>query len=150
MSLVIPNEAEVQLLRELLDGGATRNNWTLRLYQSNTTPSETDALASNPFTEANFTNYVSKTLTRTVSGSTWSTPASGPPTGSWSAEASVAESAYGASAQSWTCGATGNTVYGYWIEDATNAKFVGAERFASSIVLVGGATLTLQPRFGLS
>src|SRR5262245_2912927 len=121
MPLVIPNEAEVRLLIDLLAGG-TLENWVLELYKSNTTLAETDVYGSNPFTVCDFTNYTSKTLTRSVSGSTWSTPASGSPTSSWSAEASVAESAYGSSAQSWTCGASGNTAYGYWIRGATNSK----------------------------
>jgi hypothetical protein len=147
MSAVVCNEAEIRLLADLLGNG---ENLTLELYKSNTTPSETDTYASNPFTVCDFTNYVSKTLTRSLSGSTWSTPASGAPTGSWSAEAAVAEATYGASAQTWTCGATGNTVYGYWIRGSTNSKFFCAELFATARVLASGDTLSLTPRFGLA
>lgn len=149
MSAVVPNEAEVRLLTDLLGGGSLEN-WTLELYKTNVTPSETDVYASNPFTVADFTNYVAKTLTRSLSGSTWSTPASGSPTGSWSAEASVAEATYGASAQSWTCGASGNTIYGYWIRGATNSKFVCAELFGTARVLASGDVLNLTPRIGMA
>lgn len=149
MAMLICNEAEVRLLTDLLAGGSLAN-WTLKLYRTNVTPAETDVFGSNPFTEANFTNYTSKTLTRSISGSTWSTPASGSPTGSWSGEASVAESTYGSSAQTWTCGASGNTIYGYWIEDGTNSKFICAELFGTARTLASGDTLNLTPRFGLS
>lgn len=144
MAAIVPNEGEVKLITDLLNGG-TLENWTLKLFKTNVTPAETDTSAS--YTVADFTNYTSKTLTRSVNnGVTWNTVASGSPTGSWSAEASVAESAY--QQQSWTCGATGNTIYGYWIEGATSAKVLLAEAFASSRVLANGDTLNLTPRFG--
>lgn len=148
MSLLVPNEGETRLLLELLDGGTSRETWTLKLFKSNTTPAETDALASNPYTEADFTNYVSKTLTRTTSGSTWSTPASGAPTSSWSGEAAVAESTY--QQQSWTCGTTGNTVYGYWVEGVTSTKFIFIEKFGTARTLTSTDQLNLTPRMGLS
>lgn len=149
MPLVVTNEGEVQLLSELL-GQGTRSDWTLKLYKTNTTPAETDTHVSPTGTEADFTNYASKTLTRSISGSTWSTPASGAPTGGWSAESAVAESAYGSAAQTWTCGATGNTVYGYRIHDATNSKLIGAELFGTARTLASGDTLNLTPRMGLA
>lgn len=147
MSAVVPNEAEVRLLTDLL-GGGTLENWTLELFKTNVTPAETDVYGSNPFTVADFTNYVAKTLTRSLSASTWSTPASGSPTGAWSAEASVAESTYGSSAQTWTCGASGNTIYGYWIRGATNSKFVMSELFATARTIASGDVLNLTPRIG--
>ena len=117
------------------------------LFKSNTTPAETDTTAT--YTTADFTNYSGKTLTRTVNnGSTWNTPASGSPTGSWSGEASVAEATY--QQQSWTCGSTGNTVYGYYLVGATSGKFVLAEAFGTARALADGDTLNLTPRFGVS
>lgn len=145
MPAVVPNDSEPTLLSNLLAGGALEN-WTLKLYKTNVTPAETDTIAS--YTVADFTNYTNKTLTRSISGSTWSTPASGAPTGSWSGEASVAESTY--QQQSWTCGATGNTIYGYWIEGATSTKLIMAELFATARTLASGDTLNLTPRIGLA
>lgn len=153
MALLIPNEGEVQLLTDLL-GGGTLENWTLKLFQSNTTPAETDTAAT--YTEANFTSYSAQTLTRTISASTWNTPASGSPTGSWasglglSGETSVAESPYGSSARSWTCGTTGNTIYGYYIVGATSTKLIGAEKFATARTLANSDTLSFTPRIGLA
>jgi hypothetical protein len=150
MPLVVPNEGEVRLLTDLL-GGGTLANWTLRLYKTNTTPAETDTYAAPPGTECDFTNYAARTLTRSVSGTTWAAPASGAPTGGWSAEAAVAESTYGGGTpQSWTCGATGNTVYGYWLRDETNLKLIGAELFATPRTLASGDTLNVTPRIGLA
>jgi hypothetical protein len=48
-----------------------------------------------------------------------------------------AESSYGSSARSWTCGTTGNTIYGYWVANPTNTV-LWAERFAVSRVLANG------------
>lgn len=148
MAMVIPNEGEVQLLTDLL-GGGTLENWSLRLYKTNVTPAETDTPAS--YTVADFTSYANKTLTRTIGAGNWSTPASGSPTNSWSAEASVAESAYGSSAQSWTNGgASPQTIYGYYIVGATSTKLIAAESFAASRTLNQNDSLSFTPRFGLS
>jgi hypothetical protein len=147
MPAVIPNEGELRLINEILDGGLARENWTLKLYKTNVTPAETDTTAS--YTESDFTGYTAKTLTRTVSnGVTWGTPASGSPTGAWSGEASVAESAY--VQQTWTCGASGNTVYGYFVVGATSTKLIMAELFAAPRTLVNSDVLNLTPRFGVA
>ena len=146
---IVPNEGELRLLAELMDGATARENWLLKLMRTAVTPAETDTAAS--YTEANFTNYAAKTLNRSVGGANWSTPASGAPTGGWSAEAAVAESTYGGGTpQSWTCGATGNTIYGYWYEGATSGKVLLAEQFATPRTLALNDVLNFTPRFGLS
>jgi len=147
--LFVPNEGAERLLLEILAGGTARENWTLRLYKNNKTPAESDTMAS--YTEADFTNYVSKTLTRTINnGVTWNTITVNAPTGGWapSGNTNVAESTY--QAQSWTCGSSGNTVYGYVIEGATSAKCIGAELFAVARVLANSDVLNLTPRFGVA
>lgn len=147
MAAVVPNEGELRLINEILDGGLARENWTLKLFKTNVTPAETDTSAS--YTVADFTNVTTPTLTRTVNNTvTWNTPASGSPTGSWSGEASVAEATY--AAQSWTCGASGNTVYGYFFLGATSSKVILAEAFATPRTLANGDTLNFTPRFGVS
>jgi hypothetical protein len=145
MAYVVPNEGEVKLLADLLAGGSLEN-WTLKLFKSNTTPAETDTAAT--YTEADFTGYAAKTLTRSVSGSTWSTPASAAPAGSWSAEASVAASTYGAAAQVFSCTGTGNTIYGYYIVGATSGKLILAETFATARVLSNGDSIQMSPYLG--
>lgn len=153
MSFAIANDGEPRLLLELLDGGTTRENWTLVLFKSNITPSETDTVATyTPVTTADWPGYSDQTLTRTVGGSTWQTPAGGAPTNAWSGEASVAEAVYGSAAISYTNNHASNvvTVYGYLIKGATSGKLIAAESFAASRTLNPGDQLQLTPRFGLS
>ena len=86
----------------MLKDGTPDSSAILKLYQNNYTPADTSTAAY--FTVANFTNYVNKTLTRT----------------SWHAAVtnanSKAETSYGTAPEPWTCGASGNTIYGYWAE----------------------------------
>ena len=136
MPLVVPQEGELQLLQKMLSLAlSTNENYILKLYKTAVTPNSVTAKTS--FTEANFTNYAARTLTR----SSWS---AGIINGSGAGEAS-----YGTTPQSWTCGATGNTVYGYWVEGATSAKVLWAELFGTSRVLASGDILNLTPKFTL-
>jgi hypothetical protein len=148
MALVVPHDGELQLMNDLL-GGGTLEDWQLGLFNANLTPSETDTASTYTAHEAVFTNYARKTLTRSVSGSTWNTPVSQPPSGSppWSGRSQVGHTQYGSAAQSWTCGATGDTIYGYFILGATSGKLILAEAFATSRTLASGDTLSLQPVF---
>lgn len=135
MALVVPNEGELELLQKMLKAAlSVDENYILKLYRNDYTPDAN--AASSSFTEASFTSYAARTLTRA----------------SWNTAVTVsgkAESSYGASPQSWTCGTTGNTVYGYWIEGATSAKVLWAERFSTSRVLASGDILSIQPKFTL-
>lgn len=140
MALLVSNVGSVKLLTELLTSG---ENWSLKLYKNNKTPAETDTAGS--YTECDFTNYILKTLTRSVSGTTWSTPASASPTGGWSSRTNVANSTYGTAPQTWTCGTTGNTVYGYYLIGATSTLLILAELFATPRTLASGDTLSVQP-----
>jgi hypothetical protein len=145
--ILVPDEGETRLWTELLDGGTVRENWTLKLYQNNYTPVPGSTAAS--FTEANFTGYASKTLTRTVSASTWQTVAEGAPTGAWNGQANVAKSTYGTSAQVFSItGGASQTVYGYYVVGATSGKVIMAEQFASSRTLNPPLdTLSFTPAF---
>jgi hypothetical protein len=148
MALLVPHEGELQLLTDLL-GGGTLENWLLCLFNSNITPSETDTAATYTAHEAAFTNYGRRTLTRSVSATTWNPPASQAPSGTppWSSRAKVAHSQYGASPQAWTCGATGDTVYGYFILGAASGKLICAEAFAAPRTLASGDALSITPVF---
>lgn len=115
---------------------STNENYILKLYRTAVTPAEASTQAS--FTEANFTNYAARTLSRA----------------GWNAAAVSglkAESSY-AGVQSWTCGTTGNTVYGYWVVgDGANAGTVlWAELFSTSRVLANGDVLNITPKFTLA
>ena len=134
MALVVPNQGELQLLQKLLKNTSDTEDYLLRLYQNNYNPVEGSVLGS--FTEADFTNYAQKTIAR----GDWAAPSIN---GSNKAESSVA-------AQSWTCGASGNTVYGYYIVGATSGVVLWAEKFSVSRVLGDGDILNVTPIFNLS
>lgn len=104
MALKVTNSGELLLLMWAIKSTSTPENLTLKLFRTDVTPSDTSV--AGDFTEANFTNYTAKTLSR----SGWSDPST------VAGKASITYS----SAQSWTCGSTGNTVYGYYVVGATS------------------------------
>jgi len=137
MALLVPTEGELALLDVMLkDALSTDEDFILHLYKNNYTP--VDGTTSTDFTEADFTNYVNKTLART----TWNAAITN--------GSSKAESSYGSSPLSWTCGASGNTVYGYWVQGATSNTVCWAERFGTSRVLADSDVLNLTPKFTLN
>ncbi len=135
MPLVVPDQGELRLLDTMLKLAlSTNENHILKLYQNNYTP--VAASAPGSFTEATFTGYAARTLTRST----------------WNAAVTVStkgETSYGTTPQSWTCGVTGNTIYGYWVEGSTSAKVLWAELFATSRVLATGDILNITPKFTL-
>lgn len=134
MALVVPNEGEIELLKKLLINAADTESYSLRLYQNDYTPDENSTLSS--FSEADFTNYAAKTLAR----SDWGTPTLN---GTNKAQSQV-------SIQSWTCGLSGNTVYGYYVLGATSGKVLWAERFNVARNVADGDVLNVTPIFNLS
>lgn len=135
MALVVPQEGELQLLDKMLRAAlSVDENYILLLFQNNYTP-DTNATASL-FTEATFSGYAAMTLSRA----------------NWNAStivSSKAQSSYGSNPQTWTCGVTGNTIYGYWVQGATSGKVLWAERFAVARTLATGDVLNITPQFTL-
>jgi hypothetical protein len=134
MALVVPNEGEIELLKKLLINTADTESYSLRLFKNDYTPDQSTSLGN--FTEADFTNYALKTLAR----SDWGTPTMD---ANNKAQSQI-------SVQSWTCGLTGNTVYGYYVVGATSGKVLWAERFNVSRSLGDGDVLNVTPVFNLS
>lgn len=136
MALVVPNVGEVELLDKMLkDALSTDENYTLKLYTAISGTLDKDTIASD-FTEATFTGYTSKTLTRSgwVSASTVSNKAS----------SSYAE-------QSWVGGSGANeTILGYYIIGATSTVLLWAEQFSSSVVVQETDTIKVTPVFTLN
>jgi hypothetical protein len=128
----------VQLLTDLLSHG---NNHTLKLFKNDVTPAESDTAAT--YTECDFTGYGAKTLTRSVSAGTWSTP---------STTDGTTSSRYNASTpQQFGCtGSTGNTVYGYYVIDVTTTVLCWAERFATARNMAENDTLSMTPKLELA
>jgi len=135
MTLVVNADGELQLLDKMLkDALSTDEDYMLKLFKNNYTPDEATIVAS--FSVATFTGYATRTLSRAG----WNTAA---------VSTSKAESSYGSAPESWTCGASGNTVYGYWVEGQTSTEVLWSERFATSRVLADGDVLNITPKFTL-
>lgn len=146
MAFTVPHEGDVQILTELLGAG---ENWLLGLFKTAITPAETDVADTYTANEADFSGYARLTLTRTIASGTWSPPVSQAPSGdpAWSSRTQVGHSAYGSSPQSWTCGATGGDVHGYFILGATSGKLILAEAFPAAKTLASGDSLAMTPIF---
>ena len=130
MALVVPTTSQLTLLQWLLKDTSNTESLTLRLFSSNTTPTIASTYAS--FTEATFTGYASKTLTR----------------GNWTAPATVDDVATTTQPeQSWSVGSD-QTIYGYTITDSDDV-LLWAERFSTPKNLVTSSTFELTPRFEL-
>lgn len=134
MPLIVADQGELRLLDIMLKVAlSTNENQILKLYQNNYTP--TSAAAPGSFTEATFTGYAARTLTRSV----WNTAVT---------VSNKAESSYGTTPQSWTCGATGNTIFGYTVE--ASGKTMWGELFSTARVLASGDVLNITPKFTLN
>lgn len=113
MALVVPNDGEEDLLKAGLNHTAA-SNLILKLYQSNTTPAETDTAAT--YTEATWTGYSAATLT----GSSWTVTPGAP------SSAAYAQQTFTSSA-----GSQNQANYGYFCVRATGGRIAWAERFPS-------------------
>lgn len=108
MALNVPNTGENIALEALVNKTAPQN-LVLKLYQNNITPSDTDTAGT--YTEATFGGYSAATLT----GASWGAASAGTIT-------------YG-SQQTFTCnGTTPNSIYGYFVVQATSGTLVYSER----------------------
>lgn len=138
MALKVPNEGELELLDMMLkEGAGDGNDYLLKLYKNDKTPGDADTTSS--YTQATFTNYAARTLSR----SGWNVAVTN--------GSNKAETSYGSTPQSWTCGATGNTIYGYYVEqDGAPNNLLWAERFATQRVLANGDVLNITPKFTLA
>src|SRR5262245_767667 len=112
MALLVPNQGEGIALEAFI-GKTPGQNLVLRLYQSVTTPVETDTEAN--YTEANFTGYGAITLTAA----------------NWVLTTGV-NSRVDYPQQTFTSSATQSTqlVQGYYFTQAISGKLVWAEKFS--------------------
>jgi hypothetical protein len=125
---VVTNVGELTLLDWAIRG--TGENTVLRLFKSNTAPSATTVRTD--FTESDFTNYTTRTLTRA----------------NWNAAATQgdgsAQVAYNAD-QNYTPGSD-QSLWGYMF-CKTDGTLLWAERYATVRNLVTTDAFTIQPRF---
>jgi hypothetical protein len=112
MTLLVPNNGEGDMLTALV-AKAAAENLVLRLFQSNTTPAETDTAAT--YTEASFTGYAALTLT----AASWAVT-----------EGAPSNAAYPQVTFTSSAGAQSQNVYGYYLTRVTSGRLAWAERFA--------------------
>lgn len=110
MALLVPNEGELQMLKQLL-GAAAIETLTLKLYCNNYTP-VAGSLAAN-FTEAAGGGYASKNLT----AGSWAYAGGNPTTASYPVQTFTFTGPL----------TTNTTVYGYFLVGATSGKCYFAE-----------------------
>jgi hypothetical protein len=112
MALLVPNNGEGDALQYFVNRAAPEN-LILKLFKSNTTPSETDTAAT--YTEADFTGYSAITLT----GATWGAPSEGAPS----------SIAYPQQTFTSSAGGQNQAIYGYFMVRASSGRIALAERF---------------------
>jgi hypothetical protein len=133
MALVVPKVGELELLNKMLISQlATDENYILKLYNNDITPDKNSV--ASIFNEAVFTGYTSKILLR----SNWSSPI---------IISDKAISSY--PQQNWTCGVTGDTIYGYFVVGANSGILLWAERFDQYKTLSYSDILIVTPVFTL-
>lgn len=128
MTLVVQNNGEGDALEYFTNKSAPQN-LILRLYQSNTTPAETDVAGT--YTEYTATGYSAITLT----GASWGTVSEGAP------------SSIAYAQQTFTMSGAGDA-YGYYMTRASSGRIALSERFTSAPFSIpsGGGTIKVTPQ----
>jgi hypothetical protein len=111
MTILLPDSGE-QIAVGVLVNKLVPQDLRLRLFQSNTTPAETDTAAT--YTESSFTGYAGINLT----GANWTLTAGNP------TSADYAQQTFSSSANQ-----TVQQCYGYYLTQVTSGTLVLAERF---------------------
>lgn len=134
MALIVTNSGENLFNGYVFKSTSISENFVLCLYTNNYDPVATSTTAN--FTEASFTDYTSKTLTR----GSFNDPSTN---GSGKSEISYAS-------QTWTVG-TGSsaTIYGYYVKGSVTGTTYLAEKFSTARALAAGDSLVLTPKFTL-
>lgn len=137
MALVMSNSGSLELLNNMLKQTAVTSPYLLKLFNVSTlTPSAAMTTADFTGKTATFTNYSIATLSRAG----WSSATS---------SSNTAVAVYNA-AISWTCGATGDTVYGYIVESVDGSQVLWAEKFAVARALGSGDVINVTPKFTMT
>jgi hypothetical protein len=132
MALILTNEGEKLLLEWALKSTSTPEDLELRLFTNDYSPVATSVTAD--FTEATFTDYAAKELSR----DDWTTP-----TTNIDGEAETTQEV-----QTWIAGSS-QTIYGYYVVGASSGKTIWAERFTTARTPAISDELSVTPRFTL-
>lgn len=130
MALNFPDVGENLVLAMIVNRTAPEN-LILRLFKNNITPSDTDVAGT--YTEATFPGYAAITLT----GASWNAPSGG-------------TIVYGAQ-QTFTCSGTASeSVYGYYVTQATSGTLLYSERDSAAPFAIAnsGDNIKLTPAIG--
>jgi len=114
VTLLVPNVGEARMLKLILNN-VSQEDVILKLYKNNVTPAEGDV--ASDYTVADFTGYASLTLT----GASWSFTTGDP------SYASYAQQSFTS-----TAGGQSQTIYGYFVVQASSGILLWAERFAGA------------------
>lgn len=133
MTLLVPDVGESIMLQNILNKTAPENK-ILKLYQSNTTPAETDTHTT--YTEATWTGYAAVTLT----GATWTVSGTAP-----------TEAAYPQQTFTSTAGSQNQANYGYYVTQFTAGTLMWAERFTDGpyTIVNNGDAIKVTPKITL-
>ncbi len=115
MTIVIQDGAEDRALSLFTNKIATGQDLSLRLFQNNITPAETDVAAT--YTVATFTGYANITLT----GASWTVSGTAP------TQIAFAQQTFTSTANQGL-----QNIYGYFYLRVTALDIMGAERFTSA------------------
>lgn len=139
MSIVIPDAGKIEWLKRALYANAGSENLSLRLFQNNITPADSDVAGT--YTVATFTGYSNQALTSSQAAGTWAVP---------TASSNLGTSTYG-TVITWTA-TTDQTIYGWFILFATSGIISMSQRFDSSRSLVGANNdqISIIPRIQLN
>lgn len=127
MALNFPDVGE-NLALEMIVNKTAAQNLTLKLFESNTTPAESDTAGT--YTEATFTGYSSISLT----GANWNAASGG-------------SIAYNAQQTFTSSAAQSKLVYGYYVIQTVSGTLLYSERDASApfSITQNGDTVKLTP-----
>lgn len=135
MPLIVPDVGEVVLLEAIRTLLNTPASYSLALFQSNTTPTQSSVYGD--FTLANFSGYGAATFS------------------DWNAVSTVSNKAKMVTAAQKTFshngGATSNTIYGYLYYKISGTVILWAERFTNPITMAAsGDVIAVTPAFTLN
>ena len=127
--IIVPDQGAVRLLSRTLKGFTpSATDLALRLFKNDYTPGPSTILGS--FEECTFGGYMRKWL----ASSAWSSPVTAQ---------GKASSTYTENPLRWTATSGGQTVFGYYVEEAPTAVVVWCERLQTPRVVVAGGVLDL-------
>ena len=133
MALLVPDVGEAYMLKALLNHTAATAP-ILKLFQSNTTPAETDTNAT--YTVATWTGYSDITCT----GASWTISGTAP-----------TQAAYAQQTFTSTAGSQSQNNYGYYIIATTSSTLLWAERFSDGPyqIVNNGDAIKVTPQITL-